>query len=558
MGPSDATNVVVTDPLPAAVTYVSDTCGGSNVPPWTWNVGTLAAGATVSCDLVVSIDPNPPGSISNTASVTSDVFDDDLSNNSATEETTLDNVPPEVVSVAALPSGQLLTDGVLVTQSITGLEVAFSEAMQDPPGDADPDDVTNPANYLLVRPGANGTFQTVSCAAGLAGDDVPVAIQSVAYDAGTFTAVLDLGSPLPVDDYRFFACGSATLRDLAGNPLAGGDDFIVSFRMASLLEIPTLAEVGLLLLALLLALASLWLLGRRRGGFGPTAAAGLLAVALLGAAAAPASAQVVIDELTTVQGPLADPGTSSSTATTAGTDVLGLDRDLVVVRSAGAGTVTAEVTGGELTFTAPASTTGELLATWDGQDADATALDPTGLGGVDLTDGGAQGGFRLVIEEAAAGTYLLVTVYQDADNVSRAARVLPAIGSQTAIFIDFAELVTAPGALGPADLTAAGAITLLVGGADTDPAPTLVLSQFETAPPAVAALKVDRTAAGDPIAGAVNPGDTIRYRITIATPGAGAEAVDLEDLVSSDPNLSLVAGSVRTTPVARRDHYRTF
>ena len=31
--------------------------------------------------------------------------------------------------------------------------MTFDEAMQNPPGDVDPDDVTNPANYLLVAPG---------------------------------------------------------------------------------------------------------------------------------------------------------------------------------------------------------------------------------------------------------------------------------------------------------------------------------------------------------------------------------------------------------------------
>jgi uncharacterized repeat protein (TIGR01451 family) len=237
-GPSNATNVVVTDPLPAGVSYVSDDCGGSNVPPWTWNLGSLATGATAVCHLVVSIDPMPPASVSNTATVTSDVFDDDTSNNSDTETTTLDAEPPTVTNVdttAPTPGGSL-EECETANVEVSAIHVTFSEAMYDPPGDTATGDVTNPASYQLVRPGADLEFDTAMCG-GAAGDDVavPLAAGSVTYASGTDTATIALGAPLPDSLYRLFACG--TLRDPAGNQLDGvpgvppGDDFVRGFRV---------------------------------------------------------------------------------------------------------------------------------------------------------------------------------------------------------------------------------------------------------------------------------------------------------------------------------------
>jgi uncharacterized repeat protein (TIGR01451 family) len=74
-GPDDASGVVVTDNLPAEVTYVSDDCGGSNVPPWTWNIGDLINGASATCHITVDVTPEFFGPIVNTAMVTADQND---------------------------------------------------------------------------------------------------------------------------------------------------------------------------------------------------------------------------------------------------------------------------------------------------------------------------------------------------------------------------------------------------------------------------------------------------------------------------------------------------
>jgi LPXTG-site transpeptidase (sortase) family protein len=101
------------------------------------------------------------------------------------------------------------------------------------------DEVTNVDNYLLLSEGSVAGFQTTTCSqaktTGIDPGDTQVAITSVTYDSGTFTATLNLADALPNGIYQLYACGTATLRDLAGNALAGtgaaGTDFIRNFQV---------------------------------------------------------------------------------------------------------------------------------------------------------------------------------------------------------------------------------------------------------------------------------------------------------------------------------------
>lgn len=84
-GPADATNVVVSDTLPAGLSYVSNDCGaGVAGPVITWNAGTITNGASATCNLTVQM--TTPGCIpvANTATVTSDVSDPNSADNTAT------------------------------------------------------------------------------------------------------------------------------------------------------------------------------------------------------------------------------------------------------------------------------------------------------------------------------------------------------------------------------------------------------------------------------------------------------------------------------------------
>jgi uncharacterized repeat protein (TIGR01451 family) len=90
-GPDPATNVVVTDDLPACTTYISDNCGGANVPPWTWNVGDLPVNTSVTCTITVD-GSTCEGEQSNTAVATADQADPTPGDESSTATFTLGSV----------------------------------------------------------------------------------------------------------------------------------------------------------------------------------------------------------------------------------------------------------------------------------------------------------------------------------------------------------------------------------------------------------------------------------------------------------------------------------
>jgi uncharacterized repeat protein (TIGR01451 family) len=92
-GPEDATNVVVTDTLPAGVTF--DSTNGCAEDPGglpTCSLGTIPAGGSAMFTIEVTVDPGTVGVITNQASVTSDAGDPNPGNNSTMEDTTVE--PP--------------------------------------------------------------------------------------------------------------------------------------------------------------------------------------------------------------------------------------------------------------------------------------------------------------------------------------------------------------------------------------------------------------------------------------------------------------------------------
>ncbi|KAA3436100.1 T9SS type A sorting domain-containing protein [Rufibacter hautae] len=89
-GPSAATNVVVTDKLPATLTFVSATnssgTGTYDASAGTWSVGTLANGASATLTLVAKV--NQSAIITTTATQTHTEYDNTNGNNSASNSIT--------------------------------------------------------------------------------------------------------------------------------------------------------------------------------------------------------------------------------------------------------------------------------------------------------------------------------------------------------------------------------------------------------------------------------------------------------------------------------------
>jgi uncharacterized repeat protein (TIGR01451 family) len=99
--PATTSGVSLTDFLPAGVTFVSatpssGTCSGTSTI--TCNLGIFPSGVTATVDIVVTA-PNASATLTNTATVTAATTDPNLSNNTASETTTVTPlIPTKVVS----------------------------------------------------------------------------------------------------------------------------------------------------------------------------------------------------------------------------------------------------------------------------------------------------------------------------------------------------------------------------------------------------------------------------------------------------------------------------
>jgi uncharacterized repeat protein (TIGR01451 family) len=100
-GPGNATGVVVTDTLPAGLTYVSNSCGATFASPTlTWNVGALAASASATCNLTATV--NQAGPVVNSASATGNESDPTPANNATTATVTVAGVAAVVPTLDTL------------------------------------------------------------------------------------------------------------------------------------------------------------------------------------------------------------------------------------------------------------------------------------------------------------------------------------------------------------------------------------------------------------------------------------------------------------------------
>jgi uncharacterized repeat protein (TIGR01451 family) len=139
-GPAAATNVSVSDTLPAGVTFVSATttqgsCNGTGTV--TCSLGSLAVGGSAIVTIVVT--PGSPGQVINSATVVGSENDPDLTNNSATTTTLIQ---------PAAPSPAMLDDNLTVSTVITGLDQPTSMAFLGP-------------NDLLVLEKATGKVKRI-------------------------------------------------------------------------------------------------------------------------------------------------------------------------------------------------------------------------------------------------------------------------------------------------------------------------------------------------------------------------------------------------------------
>lgn len=127
-GPSTATNVQMTDTLPAELSFTSGTSTVGTVSnvgnAVTANIGTLASGASATVTLNTTVGATATGTLSNTANVTSTETDTNTANNAATEPTTL----AQTGSIAGTVYLDANTNGILdgAETGIAGVLITLS------------------------------------------------------------------------------------------------------------------------------------------------------------------------------------------------------------------------------------------------------------------------------------------------------------------------------------------------------------------------------------------------------------------------------------------------
>ena len=221
---------------------------------------------------------------------------------------------------------------------------------------------------------------------------------------------------------------------------------------------------------------------RRRATIVLAVGLGLFGIVLAGTATAAGPSTLIDDFLTpgTTRVTAAVLGTVSATEGTGSASTFGGTRSLTL-------TVTdPATTAGALTFSAPG--TGGATITAPGPIGATVQLDyPVGSGGcTDLTDAGAAAAIRARIDAATPGTTLAVTVASTGASspCSTATKAIPTVsgGRSVDVLIPFSTLATRAGCSGPADLTTARDVTVVITlpGPGTAGPPAVTLGRIDT------------------------------------------------------------------------------
>jgi uncharacterized repeat protein (TIGR01451 family) len=194
-GPSPATGVTLSDPLPAGVTFTSATASQGSCSQASGTVtcplGSLASGASATVTLVVV--PQAAGPLSTTASVSGTETDPAAANNTATQATT--------VTANQAPDGTIDTPAGPVTIT-AGQSVPFAGTGTDPDG--------HPLSFRWTFGGGAPDS--------LAEDPGPVVFTTAGSYTVTFTVTDSLGLADPTPDSRVVTVNEATPSNLVENP----------------------------------------------------------------------------------------------------------------------------------------------------------------------------------------------------------------------------------------------------------------------------------------------------------------------------------------------------
>ena len=208
VGPSVASDVTVSDPLPAATTFVSATTSAGTCSESAGTVscslGDLAVGETVTIVVTVTVGASvPAGPLTNTATASSPTPDPTSSNNTATDETNVVTEADLVLTKTATPA--TVFAGHQVTYTLTAHNAGPSDAQDAVVTDELPSGTT----FVSAAPasaGCTAVAQQVTCSLGTlpAGATAPpitiVASVQASTPSGTITNTATVSSVTPDPD----------------------------------------------------------------------------------------------------------------------------------------------------------------------------------------------------------------------------------------------------------------------------------------------------------------------------------------------------------------------
>ncbi len=195
-GPSDAQDVVVTDALPAGLTFVGSSPANTTGPaPLTWNLGALAAGETTQITLWVMIAPDVTDPFTNTAVVGSSTPESNPANNTSTTVTGLD--PLADLSIAKDGQPHIALNGSVVTYTLTVHNLGPSDAQNVVVSDWLPGE----AEYVSAQPTPAGGPNPLTWALGTlpvnATRQITVVVRVADWAVDNFTNLASVTSSTP-------------------------------------------------------------------------------------------------------------------------------------------------------------------------------------------------------------------------------------------------------------------------------------------------------------------------------------------------------------------------
>ena len=163
LGPSPASSVVVTDALPAGVTFVSASGGwATNAGVVSWSLGSLTNNQVSNVTVTVTVPAS--GSLTNTANVSSPTPDPNLTNNVSPPVVTSVTPVADVAVVTAGPGS--VVAGMTYTNTITVTNGGPSTATNVVVVDTLPDGTTETNSYPILPAGGSTNFNVTYVAPG--------------------------------------------------------------------------------------------------------------------------------------------------------------------------------------------------------------------------------------------------------------------------------------------------------------------------------------------------------------------------------------------------------